>query len=277
MLKHCLPIVAVLALAACDSDQGVRITRSAEIETDSNNSTALKVISALQCPSDQGSLTRVGSASVDGRTCTYAGPRGAEVKLHLVDMNGRSSEDVLKAFQLELVPANSGRSATVVTNNTTREEATEVTAPGVKVRSSGDEDASVHLPGLKIDSKGDNATIKMPGMSIEAEGERARIKIGGLVINADDSNSNVSTTDGSLSVNANENGALVHTRSRQAVRATMIHAMAKPAPSDWRVVGYEARGPSSGPLVVATFRTRDRDEQAILDSVRELVILNVGD
>ncbi|MEG1453413.1 MAG: methyltransferase type 11, partial [Brevundimonas sp.] len=69
----------------------------------------------------------------------------------------------------------------------------------------------------------------------------------------------------------------VQTQSGQAVRATMIHIDSKPAPNAWRVVGYEARGPSGGPIVVATFRTRDRDEQAIVESVRELVVLNVGD
>ncbi|WP_312812556.1 methyltransferase type 11 [Brevundimonas sp.] len=279
MYKFCLPILSVLALAACDSDQGVRITRSAEIDTDTGASAskALKVVSALQCPSDQGVLTRVGSASVDGQTCTYAGPRGAEIQLHLVTLNGETSSQALKRFQNELVPSTGGTSATV--SSLTEEDGTEtatVTAPGVDIAAKGD-DASVKIPGLNIESKGDRATVRMPGMSIEADGDRAQIRIGGMVIKADDKGSTITAPDGSLKIDANETGAVVQTQSRQAVRATMIHAISKPAPNAWRVVGYEARGPSGGPIVVATFRTRDRDEQAILESVRELVVLNVGD
>lgn len=282
MYKLCLSILSVLALGACDSDQGLRITRSVEIDNDatSTSSKALKVIDTLQCPSDQGVLTRVGSASVDGRTCTYAGPRGAQIQLHLVALNGDTSTSALKRFQDELVPA-SGKSAggTFVTSTATTEDGTEtatVTAPGVNIAAKGD-DASVKLPGMNIESKGDRATVRMPGMSIEADGDRAQIRIGGMVIKADDKGSTITGQDGSVKIDANENGAVVQTQSREAVRATMIHAISKPEPDAWRVVGYEARGPSGGPIVVATFRTRDRDEQAILESVRELVILNVGD
>ncbi|GAA0391843.1 hypothetical protein GCM10009093_18050 [Brevundimonas terrae] len=279
MYKFCLPILSLFALAACDSDQGVRITRSVEIDTDASASAskALKVVSALQCPSDQGVLTRVGSASVDGQTCTYAGPRGAEIQLHLVTLNGETSSEALKRFQNELAPSAGGASATV--SSLTEEDGTEtatVTAPGVDIATKGD-DASVKLPGLNIESKGDRATVRMPGMSIEADGDRAQIRIGGMVIKADDKGSTITAPDGSLKIDANETGAVVQTQSRQAVRATMIHAISKPGPNAWRVVGYEARGPSGGPIVVATFRTRDRDEQAILESVRELVVLNVGD
>ena len=44
-----------------------------------------------------------------------------------------------------------------------------------------------------------------------------------------------------------------------------------------RVVGYEARGPSGGPIVVATVRGKDRNENRVFEAAKALVTLNVGD
>ncbi|WP_292051100.1 MULTISPECIES: methyltransferase type 11 [unclassified Brevundimonas] len=263
MYKLILPLAALLALGACDSNEGVRVGRSVEIHSDSDSGTSskgLKVISTLQCPSDQGVLTRIGSASVDGKTCTYTGPRGSEVKLHLVALDGQSSEHILKDFQTQLVPSVDGAHVT----------ATAKTGEGA-----GEETADVRLPGLSVKAEGDRANISLPGMRIEADGNKANIRIGGLVIKADDEGSSIISNGATIT--ADGNGATVKSNSRQAIRATMIHAMSKPDAEGWRVVGYEARGPGGGPMVVATFRTRDRDEGTIVDSVRELVLLNVGD
>lgn len=262
MYKLILPISALFLVAACDSDQGVRVGRSVEIHSDSDStagSKGLKVISTLQCPPDQGVLTRIGAASVDGRTCTYSGPRGSEVQLHLVQLDGQTPEALLQGFQANLVP-DSGNRVSVTARAT---------------ESTTGESAEVRLPGLKVETQGERANVSLPGMRIESDGNTANIRIGGLVIKADDKGGAVSTRN--ASVTADANGATIKSSSRQATRATMIHAMSKPDADGWRVLGYEARGPAGGPMVVATFRTRDRDEGAIVESVRDLVSLNVGD
>lgn len=267
MFKYVLPITAVFFLGACDSNDGVRVGRSVEINKDINSETSkgLKVISSLQCPADQGVLTRIGSASVDGRTCTYSGPRGAEVQLHMVELNGQNVDDILKRFRSSLVPAEAANTPTVSVT------ATETSDSGKDNKDS----AEVRLPGMSISAKGERADISLPGMRIEADGNKANIRIGGLVINADDKGSTV--RGAGVDIRADDNGATVKSITRNAIRATMIHAMSQPDANGWRVVGYEARGPGGGPMALATFRTRDRDEDAIVDSVRELVALNVGD
>ena len=69
--------VTVCALAAfagaCDNERSVRIS-STSTSTDSEGKGVLKVVDALQCPQTLGSLTRKGTATDGGRTCTYTGP-----------------------------------------------------------------------------------------------------------------------------------------------------------------------------------------------------------
>ena len=263
MYKLILPVASVFLLAACDSDEGVRVARNVEIRSESTSEagSALKVISALQCPADQGVLTRIGTASVDGRTCTYSGPRGAEVRLHLVALDNRAPDDILREFQTDLVPVDADTRSPVVTAE-------------VNERAEGDT-TRIRMPGMSVDAEGERADIRLPGMRIEADGNKANIRIGNLVINADDSGSTIQAPD--LQIEANDAGARVRVSTNDSTRATLIHAMSEPDANGWRVVGYEARGPAGGPMVVATFRTRDRDEEDIVEAVRELVKLNIGD
>jgi hypothetical protein len=51
----------------------------------------------------------------------------------------------------------------------------------------------------------------------------------------------------------------------------------EPSASGWRTVGYEARGPVGGPIVVATVRSKDRAPDRLFDAAKALVTLNVGD
>jgi hypothetical protein len=51
----------------------------------------------------------------------------------------------------------------------------------------------------------------------------------------------------------------------------------RPADAGWRLVGYEARGPAGGPIVIATVRAKDRDSDGVFDSAKDLVTLNVGE
>ena len=265
MYKITLPLIAVLALAACDSDDAVRLGPKVEIDAGNSTARGLKVISNLQCPADMGTLTRQGSASADGSTCTYAGPRGAEVQLHLVNLNGQEASVALERFQTELEATSSRKGGTVTIANDESET------------TSRSDRTSIRLPGMSVDTDGDKADVRMPGMVIESDGEKANIRIGGMVIRTDGKSK---TTDGENTIIINDESsadASSSSQSRKAVRASMLRTVARPAPGEWRVVGYEARGPGGGPIVVATFRTRDRDADDILSSVHDLLDINVGD
>lgn len=260
MLKYFWPVAALIALTACDSNSNVRIVNS-----DNDDTNALKVISALQCPTDQGPLVRRGSASDEGRTCVYTGPRGAEVKLHLVALNGTPPSEALQRFEDEVIPEGTKSARTSATYSET----------------TGNEDeasAQVTMPGLKVESKGDRSTVRLPGMKIETDGDRSNIRIGGLVIHADDQGSQIShssradqTTTITTSASSDRRGA------SDTVRANLMHVAPRANADGWRVVGYEARGPAGGPIVVATFRLRDRDSGDVLEAAKALVSLNVGD
>ncbi len=62
------------------------------------------------------------------------------------------------------------------------------------------------------------------------------------------------------------------TRSRQTYLLTDNRA----SDAGWRLVGYEARGPRGGPIVVATVRAKDRNRDGVFDDAKDLVTLNVG-
>ena len=139
---------------------------------------------------------------------------------------------------------------------------------------------------MRIDAQGDKATVRLPGMHIDADGDRANIKIGGITIRADDRNSqvNVRSRSGSSSdadtvtIDASDGAARIRTTSPgEAVRATFMMTADQSSTTGWRVVGYEARGPSGGPIVVATVRGKDRNENRVFEAAKALVTLNVGD
>ncbi len=91
-------VCAFAALAGCDDNVRISSTRSENNDAKG----VLKVVETLQCPQTMGSLTRKGSATEGGTVCTYVGPKGAEVSLHLVPLNGETPAHVLKAFEQRL-------------------------------------------------------------------------------------------------------------------------------------------------------------------------------
>lgn len=300
-MHHLLWPVCALALmtAACDNGGTVRIT-----STTSGKDAAgvLKVVDALQCPQTQGVLTRKGSARADGNTCVYSGPRGSEVTLHLVALNGGSARDALKAFEDRLsadlpealaeARANEDRAraeAARAEADAARAEAeaeragAEAERAAAKAAAAADaaaDSAHISAPGMRIDAQGDKASVRLPGMHIDADGDRANIKIGGITIRADDKNGqvNVRSTDEVVSIDAHDNTARIRTSTPgEAVRATFLMTADQSSTTGWRMVGYEARGPSGGPIVVATVRGKDRNENRVLEAAKALVTLNVGD
>ncbi|MFK0298701.1 methyltransferase type 11 [Brevundimonas sp. NPDC090276] len=299
-MHHLLWPVCALALmtAACDNAGTVRITSTSS----GKDAGVLKVVDALQCPQTQGVLTRKGSAQADGTTCVYSGPRGSEVTLQLVSLNGGSVQDALKRFEDRLsadlpealaeARANEDRAraeAVRAEADAARAEAeaehagADAERAAAKAEAAADaatDSAHVSAPGVRIDAHGDKATVHLPGMRIDADGDRANIKIGGITIRADDKNSqvNVRSTDEVVSIDANDNTARIRTSAPgEAVRATFLMTADQSSTTGWRVVGYEARGPSGGPIVVATVRGKDRNENRVFEAAKALVTLNVGD
>jgi hypothetical protein len=280
-------LCAVAALAgACDDSVRISSTRS-----DTSGKGVLKVVEALQCPQTVGSLTRKGSAQSEGRVCTYVGPKGAEVTLHLAPLDGGEPAEVLKAFETRLsaaLPEAVARlkaSAAQVDADQARAdaEAARAEAQAGQAAAEGDS-ASVRAPGVAIDAKGDDASVRLPGVSIDAKGDRASVRIGGFHIDANDSDGSARITtsgDGegdSVVVNARDDTAEVRTRAGGgATRASWVLTDNRASASGWKLVGYEARGPVGGPLVVATVRSRDNDRDRAFQDARELVTLNVGE
>ncbi|MEN5146934.1 methyltransferase type 11 [Brevundimonas diminuta] len=277
------PVIALaLMTAACDNGGTVRITTS----TTSDSSGVLKVVDALQCPQTQGVLTRKGSARADG-SCVYSGPRGSEVILQLVALDGRTQAEALKAFEKRLTSDLPEAMAEVEAENARAQaEAARLDAEAARADAEKAADAitgdsaQISMPGLRVDAQGDKASVRLPGMRIDADGDRANIRIGGLTIRADDKSSrvNVSSGDDTVKIDATEGVARIRTSaSGEAVRATFLMTGKEASASGWRTVGYEARGPSGGPIVVATVRSKDRDPDRLFDAAKALVTLNVGD
>lgn len=299
-MHHLVWPVCALALltAACDDggvSSKVRITTTS---SDADGKGVLKVVDTLQCPQTQGVLTRKGSAQADGATCVYSGPRGAEVTLHLVPLNGVSSQDALKAFEDRLsaslpealAQARAGEARNEAEAARADAEAARADAEAARAQADAaraeahgapSSTAQVSVPGVHIQTQDDKATVRLPGMRIDADGDRANIKIGGITIRADDKSSQVKvrSNDNAVSIDAHDGAARIHTRAPgQAVRATFLMTSNSADPeTGWRMVGYEARGPVGGPIVVAAIRAKDRNENRVMDAARALVTLNVGD
>lgn len=281
------PIVALaLMTAACDNGGSVRITTSSTSES----SGVLKVVDALQCPQTQGVLTRKGSARSDG-SCVYTGPRGSEVILQLVPLEGRTPQQALKQFETSLtadLPEATVEDEARLAADAARTEAdaarieaeTDRLSAEASRDASADETTHIRAPGVHVDAQGDRATVRLPGMTIEADGDRANIRIGGLTIRADDKSSrvNVASGDDAVSIDATDGAARIRaSSSSESVRSTFLMAANEPSAGGWRTVGYEARGPVGGPIVVATVRSKDRNPDRLLDAAKALVTLNVGD
>lgn len=262
--------------AACDGDS-VRITSTRTENADAKG--ALTVVRTLQCPQTMGSLTRKGSASDGGSVCTYAGPRGSEVSLHLVKLDGAQPAEALKAFEDRL----SAAMPQAVAQLRAAADKDSAAAAEAEAPPAGDR-ATVRAPGVDIRAEGDDATVRLPGLHIESKGDQASVRIGGFHIDAteDGSTANITASgdgDGdNVSVQANQDAAEIRTSAGGgATRASWILTDNRPSEAGWRLVGYEARGPAGGPIVVATVRARDRDRGRVFEDAKDLVTLNVGE
>ena len=272
--------VSLAALTGCDDGGGVRISS----RTTGEDAGVMRVVNTLQCPDTLGALTRKGSASGDGLVCNYTGPRGAEVSLHLVRLDGQSVDQVLAGFETRLA-ADLPEAAARVNAETARADAEAAKADAEAARADAeaakaDADAagaaSVTAPGVHIEARDEQASVRLPGIRIEASGDKAQVQIGGMKIDAEDGQG-TQTRTASVSVNSNEQATEVRAITPgEAIRAHYILTDGNPRPGGWAMVGYEARGPRGGPIIVATVRAKERNRDRIFDDARDLVTLNVG-
>ena len=273
------PTLCLAALtAACDGDS-VRISSTHTENSDAKG--ALKVVQTLQCPQTLGTLTRKGSATAEGTVCTYTGPRGSEVSLHLVKLNGASAADALKAFE-DRLGASLPQAVAQLKASAEEEAARAAEAGQTPTEAPVGDRASVRAPGVDIEAAGDDASVRLPGLHIESKGDQASVRIGGFHIDASDGEStvNIKGADAgdNVSIQAHQDSAEIRTSAGgDATRANWILTDNRPSEAGWRLVGYEARGPAGGPLVVATVRSRDRDRGRVFEDAKDLVALNVGE
>jgi len=263
MTRVALPLICLVALtsAACDGDVRLSSTRT---ETDGGGKAPLKVIDQLQCPQSVGVLTRKATAHDQGQVCIYTGPRGAEVTLHLVGLKDGDAASPLQAFEKGLAKGMPNHGATLQ----------------VKADETADR-ATVAAPGVDIKADGEDASVRLPGMHVETKGDKADVRIGPIHIRADDSGGSdtvsIQSGDDSVNVQAHEDGAEVRTKEAgAATRTRWLLTDSRGSADGWKVVGYEARGPEGGPVVVVTFKSKDERNNALLDAAKDLLALNVG-
>jgi len=146
------------------------------------------------------------------------------------------------------------------------------------------EEVNVRLPGLRVKSEGDKADVRLPGISVKAEGDRADVRVGPITIKADDkngsSNVNIDADDTEMSVRSDDDASEIRTRRKGAgVRMSYILSDDNAPAGSWRMVGFDARGPEGGPLVIAVVKSKDASdhrEDDVFDDARALVRRNAG-
>jgi hypothetical protein len=210
----------------------------------------LSVAQTLNCPQEEGGLTRVSAAS-DGKSCTYQRGDNEDVSLSLVPLNGQTP-------RAALTPMESGMAGLVQVSIANSPVSIEANNGG---------------PG------GDKAKIDMPGFHIDADGDKAKIRIMGVNIDADGKNAVVHTGagGGEATVHAGPGGAEIRAGKVGVNSANLVYVLAgdHPGPSGYRAVGYIARGPIAGPLVVGEFKSKTEDHDRHDSDLQHLIDLNV--
>ncbi len=103
----------------------------------------------------------------------------------------------------------------------------------------------------------------MAGVHVDADGQSDNVNVHG--------GGGPFGRRGQFTVQANDNGAVIHSRAFGAdVDDSLILVSNTPGPQGWRTVGYEAMGPRSGPLVVATVQAKSNDHDELFKAVKAL-------
>jgi hypothetical protein len=240
---------AALGICACtpvvDYD-GVASVRASRVD-----GAPLRVRAALDCPISQGALTRTAQAD-DGRSCDYAGPDQETVRLSLVGLDGRSPVEVLAQTRAEL------RALVPV--------------------------AAEPVPPVARNEPGQHTGIDLPFFHVHAVGDHADVRVFGVKVHADGENAEVHASHGAKHtvVHAGPGGAEVLAENVGPVNAELVYVLAskRRQPSGYSAVGYVAKGPIAGPLVMGDFHARDRrpgqDGDQAGDDMGRLIERNLG-
>ncbi|MGZ3375426.1 MAG: hypothetical protein ACXU8S_02405 [Phenylobacterium sp.] len=194
----------------------------------------LRAPAKLDCPTVSGDLTRT-AQSPDGQWCDYAGQHGETVRLRLLPLNGQAPTDVLAPVRIQLhdlVPVY--RKATPINYGA-----------------------------------GDSADVNVPFVHVHKDGDRSDVRLFGIfhIVDHDhDSDFDRSHGQEHTSVRAGLRGAEVVADKVGRSNASLVYVLAgnHRYSSGYRAAGYVAKGPVTGPLVVAEFRSpvnshRDND------------------
>jgi hypothetical protein len=247
-------LVSAVGLAACQRQKRSEVVVGGH---------RLAVAERLSCPERQGRLERVSQAS-DGQSCVYSGPGETHVTVFRVALAGRSAANVLQDTRLELgglVPTPPSLTHPGESIGSEESTAGQHGASGTD----GHEQTRIDLPGLHIHTDGDKASVILPGVNINAEGEKAHISTGiGELKNA-----TIDAVDGAVRITSDMTDA-------GNVDQSWMVATDKPGAAGWRSVGYVARGPLAGPLVVARMQSRserhhDHGSGLEIEDIRRLV------
>jgi hypothetical protein len=213
----------------------------------------LVVADKLDCPDSQGKLSRQ-SVAADGQSCVYTSADGATVTLQRASLDGKSSDDFLKGLETSVsagMPKHGDLAA-----------AASAEAKAGDSKSSDNKTGEWSEGNVKVEShhSHDKADIDLPGLHIHADGTgKASVRLPGISVDADDDKALVKTSWGGMKnavIDADKTGAEIRAVNSDSANVDVIYILASdaPGPDDVHVVGYEARGPASGPLILATFK-----------------------
>ncbi|MBS0332484.1 MAG: hypothetical protein JSS35_06935 [Proteobacteria bacterium] len=238
--------VSAFALSAC----ATRVNYEG-FEASSVGDSPLRAVAALDCPESQGALTLRARAG-DGRSCDYDGPQGETVRLSVVDLQGRSIAETLAPAQAEL--------------------RTLLPLP-----------YKAPAPVSQAEGEGERTDVDLPFLHVHTLNNRADVSILGVHIHDDGSTTEVKTKRGGKHtvVRATTTGAEVLAEDIGRENSSLVYVLASDRRSHdgWRAVGYLAKGPTKGPLVLAEFRAttrQDHDQHHYRDhDVERLIDRNV--
>jgi len=207
----------------------------------------LSVGQTLDCPQEQGGLTRVSAAS-DGKSCVYQRGDDEDVTLSLTPLNGQTPRAALAPLETSMA----GLVSVSIANSPIS---------------------------VQADDSSNKAKIDMPGFHVDADGDKAKIRIMGVNIDADGKNAVVHTGagGGEATVHAGPGGAEIRAGKVGVNSANLVYVLAgdHAGPSGYRAVGYIARGPIAGPLVVGEFKSKAQDHGHHDNDLQHLIDLNV--
>ena len=217
-MRKALSLVAAVALASAATlaHAGVRV-----------DGPPLRAPAKLDCPAETGDLTRT-AQSPDGQWCDYAGRRGETVRLRLTPLNGQTPSAALAPTRAQL----------------------HALVPVYR------EAAQANYG----DRPGDSADVNVPFVRVHSDGDRADVRLFGIfhIVGHDhDSDSDGDRTRKHTAVHAGLRGAEVTADEVGRTNASLVYVLAGSHryASGYRAVGYVAKGPVTGPLVVAEFHS----------------------